>query len=265
MSIPPNPDSWYMFGGAKIVDNHITLSGHPLPGAQSYDDWGWAGIELYRHLIWGAGGIPRNTIDPEWPPITVDDKFDLVVKLVPQGTVTDQLRTILYLYNDGIESQELADNGTNKTWESLHFDTNIGGTEVRCWYTDRDYDGGGAFPTTDVDVATVVYDQATNPWIRIHISDGVLHWQYGPNGKTWIDAASVAWAGPGRQALSTVLYIYYEPVNKSPNVDRDAELTWSEYILNGVPIFGEVAEVEPPLGVFIKSSRGWIPLDAELA
>jgi hypothetical protein len=89
MGIPPNPDSWYFFGGAKIVDNHIALSGHPRPGAQSYDGWGWAGIELYRHNIWGAGGIPGYSIDPEWPPITVGDKFDLVVKLSPQPTLAE--------------------------------------------------------------------------------------------------------------------------------------------------------------------------------
>lgn len=233
MGIPPNIDTWNKTVGAEIVGNSFVLSALVPEGADTYDEF----LDYGHAFVWRYQNDPSSYMP-------MGSGFEAAIKLAPPvGEQITELKTQVYLANQRFGPK-------SGIWNNLKFETSLGSTAITCSYTEID--------TPPVILGSIPYDPVETPWLRFYISDGVLRFQVGSDRLSWISVAEMPWTS-SHEVTSAVLWVAYVPDVLTPRVNRDAKLVWSEYYLNGRPIFSEET-TELPDGIYIGSSKGWVRL-----
>lgn len=232
-------------------------------------DWDIDGVVIFTEdSIKMLSGISHGTSDAGMtylPEFAVGEEFEFTANVSRSGPVLGRQAMYLQNYADNYET----------TWDDIGImilqDMFVPSVLCRWDSASTGYD----------EVIIGPYDSSAHSWFQIKISEGMLYFNCSSDGENWNTMHSLEWSGPDKTSTNAFIQFHSDANINAGNLDFT--IHHSTIDLHDIPeepgvsgvyirtstgwklLNGEVDEVESSPPVFIKSSRGWIPLDAELA
>ena len=188
------------------------------------------------------------------PPFVLAEDFEITVRINPPVSTdvpeTKDVEYFFYVFNGNQAAV------APRNWKSIDFDWYVITGDTTCRAVNQDDSSVGITPNPDIDIEVT-------PWLRWRVAADVMHWEVSEDGVAFTELGTAAWVNRSTDVAMVELDVYgnsegstedwYDPV-------RLVTCTWDYLKINDDIIFDNTPAVELSPNVFIKSSKGWVPL-----